>query len=71
MAHQYFGDPDACFSQYDADQSRNLSYRPICCECEEPIQDDQFYIIDGNFYCEECLNSNHRHYTENYIKETA
>ena len=71
MAHQYFGDPDSCFAQYDADQNRELSYRPICCDCGEPIQDEHLYIIEGEFYCTHCLESNHRHYTNDYVKETA
>lgn len=70
MARQYFGDPDDCFARYDADQHEELSYRPICCECGEPIQDEQFFIFNGEFYCEHCLG-NHKHYTDDFVKETA
>ena len=33
----------------------------ICCDCEETIPGDEYYYeVDGNYYCESCMQ-NHRH----------
>ena len=32
-----------------------------CCECEEVIPGDEWYYeVDGNYYCESCMQD-HRH----------
>lgn len=35
---------------------RELAALPVCCCCDEPIQDDHFYHIDGEDYCPDCLD---------------
>lgn len=45
-----------------------LARQPVCCYCEEPIQDDFLYDIEGELYCEQCLNINFRKGTEDYIE---
>ena len=33
----------------------------VCCECEEVIAGDTWYFeVDGNYYCEECMEA-HKH----------
>ena len=44
------------FLQHEAEQEALLSRRPKCVCCEEPIQDDYLYDINGDLYCEECMN---------------
>lgn len=42
--------------------------RPVvyeCNDCGEPIRDgDGYYLIKGNYYCDNCVERNH-HYAEN------
>jgi late competence protein required for DNA uptake (superfamily II DNA/RNA helicase) len=60
-------DPVADFNRRDNEEIAWLKRRPKCCNCNQHIQDDTFYEIDGNFYCAECLKNDFRRWTENYI----
>lgn len=57
---RYSGDPHADFLEHDADQERWLSTRPRCSECDEPIQDETAYYINGEWICEECLEREYK-----------
>lgn len=61
------GDPLADFDRYDAMQSKKLNELPVCCECDQPIQDDECYEFDGELICPQCLKDNHQMHTEDYI----
>lgn len=34
-----------------------LAKRPVCCYCDEPIQDDFCYEINGELICDDCLDT--------------
>ena len=57
-------DPVKDFLQYDAERERELAKLPRCCECDEPITDEYCYEINGEYLCEDCLNSQHRRAVE-------
>lgn len=61
------GDPLADFNRWDAEQQAALNKLPKCSECDEPIQDDCYYEINGECVCPECLDNNHKHWVEDYI----
>lgn len=65
----YTDDPLADFDYYDAKEIERLSKLPTCEWCGEPIQDDYCYEINGEIICEECLNDNHRRFTNDLIEE--
>lgn len=48
------------FAQHDAEQERELDRLPVCEYCEEPIQDEYAYYIEGAWYCENCMKENFR-----------
>lgn len=45
-----------------------LDRHPRCDICGARIQDDHFYIIDGDQYCKECMEENFMVKTENNIE---
>lgn len=53
-------DPAADFDRWDAEQTAWLAKRPVCCYCGEPIKDDFCYEINGEYYCEDCLDMHFR-----------
>lgn len=61
-------DPYADFDRWDEEQQRAIEKLPVCTECGEPIQDDVYYDIDGDCVCPGCLESNHKHWVEDYIE---
>ena len=63
------GDPLEDFARHDAEQESRLDKLPKCESCGEPIEDDYFYNIDGFFLCEECLKSEYRVNTDDYIED--
>lgn len=60
MSRFYSDDPNADFDAWDAEQTRQLEQRPVCADCDEPIQDDHWYEFDGKLICPDCLESNYR-----------
>ena len=52
----YTDDPIADFNRHDAEGQRWLDSLPKCCECREPIQQEDAVRIDGHWYCDECLD---------------
>ena len=64
----YTGDPVRDFLHYDAEQSKMLNRLPVCYECDEHIQDEKCYEINGKYICPKCLEENHRKWVENLIE---
>jgi formylmethanofuran dehydrogenase subunit E len=62
----YVPDNYDAFRRHDAETEEWLSKRPICEYCDEPIQDEFLYDIDGTLYCEECMKELFRRDSENY-----
>lgn len=60
----YSDDPIADFNARDAEQTRQLEKRPVCADCDEPIQDDFPYYINGVWLCEDCIESYRREIPE-------
>ena len=56
------------FCWHEAKQERWLEKLPKCSECSEPIQDEECYELNGELYCNKCMNS-HSVFTENYYRE--
>ena len=44
--------------RYEADRERSLSRLPRCSICHYPIEDDYYYVIEGENICPECLDEN-------------
>ena len=61
-------DPLADFNRWDAEQQAALDKLPKCTECDEPIQDEHCYEINDELICEQCLNENHKKWTEDYFE---
>lgn len=61
-------DPIADFMRWDAEQERKLARRPVCADCDEPIQDEYCYEINGEYICERCLCDLHRKAVEDCVE---
>ena len=51
----YTDDPIADFERHDAYKERSLRRLPVCCMCDEHIQQERAVRINGDWYCNECL----------------
>lgn len=67
MSIFYSADLNRDIDRYLEDQDAQIRDLPRCCECEEPIQDDCLYEFGGNLYCADCVDLNHRRYTDEFI----
>ncbi len=54
MSFYYSDDPIRDFEQKDRDNQKKLERKPVCCLCEEHIQDEYAYRDGEDWYCEEC-----------------
>jgi formylmethanofuran dehydrogenase subunit E len=42
---------------HDAERERQLAKLPHCADCDEPIQDETAYYINGEWICEDCMSA--------------
>lgn len=56
----YTDNPIADFEAWDAEQKKELDKLPVCNFCCDPIQDDHYYLINGDNVCHECLENEFR-----------
>ena len=63
----YTDNPERDFLRHDRRQERERAKLPVCWYCEEPIQDEEFFLVNDIVFCEECMNRNFRKRTEDYI----
>lgn len=60
------------YDLWSAHQSRiekEQARLPKCCECDQPIEDDDCYEFDNDLICPQCLDDNHRRSTYEFIEE--
>ena len=48
------------WAKHDAEQETEMEKLPVCEYCEQYIQDEYAYYIEGAWYCYECMNANFR-----------
>ncbi len=60
-------DPIQDFMMHDAEQQAKLDKLPVCTYCDEPVQDDFYYEINGEVICETCLDRFFRKSVEDYV----
>ena len=68
MSFFYSDDPVMDAERHIEAQDEKLKKLPVCSECEQPIQDDHFYDINGEPVCHDCLNIYYRKEVEDYIE---
>ena len=53
----YTDDPLADFERYDEEQNKWLERLPVCVDCNNHIQDETAYYINGEWICEDCMEA--------------
>lgn len=56
------------WENHERRQEARLARRPVCYECGEHIQDDECWEMNGELICTDCLETNHKKCTEDYIE---
>lgn len=56
----YSDNPVADYDRYDAYLARQEARLPVCDDCDKPIHGDDYYEIDGEILCEECMKDRYR-----------
>lgn len=64
----YTDDPARDFARWDMEQARAEARLPVCDCCGEIIHDDDYYEIDNEILCEECMKDKYMKSTEDYIE---
>lgn len=60
-------DPVRDEMNYTEEKDKLLQKMPKCSICDEHIQDDYLYEINGELFCEECVKDNFRKSVEDYV----
>lgn len=63
----YIPDNYDLFRRHDAEQEKELDKLPRCDYCDEPIQDDFYFLINDEVICESCLNRFFRKDVSDYV----
>lgn len=55
----------------ERERERRLARLPICegFRCGKRIQDEDYYDVDGEILCEECMKRKYRRKTEDLVNE--
>lgn len=61
-------DPVRDAERYEAEKEERLKRLPVCCECDEHIQSDECYEINGELLCPDCLRDNHRKWVDDFVE---
>lgn len=63
----YTDNPVSDAERYYNDKEKELERLPVCSECENPIQTETCYVINGKAVCKNCMEE-HKTYTEDLMK---
>lgn len=53
----------------ERERERRLLMLPVCEKCHERIQDEDYYDVDGEILCKECMKQKYRRKTEDLLNE--
>ena len=53
----YSDDPLADFERSEREHEKWVKTLPVCADCDEPIQDESAYYINGEWICERCMGA--------------
>ena len=48
------------WKHHEDEQEKRLAELPVCDCCDEPIQDDHYYLINSDNICPDCLENYYR-----------
>lgn len=53
----YTDDPERDFRRWDEEQQSELNDLPVCADCDNPIQDETAFYLNGEWICEDCMEA--------------
>lgn len=56
------------FQAHDRKQQQWLDRCPVCEHCDQPIQDEDLFDIDGTLYHTECAEQEFKKKTDDYMR---
>lgn len=62
----YSNDPQFDLDRYEMAQEKERQKLPRCSICDEPIEEEDFYLINDEYICECCIE-NFKVRTEDYV----
>ena len=60
-------DPALDYERYEAEKARALERLPLCCCCDEPIQQEDAVCINDEWFCDSCLADYFRKPVEDHV----
>ncbi len=61
MFRGWSDDPERDAERYASDLEEEGRRRPTCSECGSTIWDDEFYEVNGEAFCRECMDGHIRY----------
>ena len=57
MSVSYLNDAYDLWEVHDARQEKALAKRPVCADCDNHIQEEEAYYINGEWICTSCMDA--------------
>jgi hypothetical protein len=63
------GDPLDDFDRYDRMMASREARLPVCDRCHQRINEDEYFDIEGEILCEDCMRDRYSRSTEDYLRD--
>lgn len=60
-------DNNDMLKQHDSMHQKQLDKLPVCSYCDEPVQEDYYFEINGEVICETCMNRFFKKDIDDYV----
>jgi formylmethanofuran dehydrogenase subunit E len=68
IGRHYTDDAERDFDRWDMEQAKREARLPVCDKCGERIHDDDYYDVEGDILCEDCMKEKYRRSTADYVE---
>lgn len=66
MSYFRHGDPHDDFGELDAKEARYYARLPKCERCKATIEEEDYFDIDGEILCEDCVKEKYQRKCHDY-----
>lgn len=68
MSYFRRGDPEDDFDHLDLEEAMYHARLPICEKCKNTIEEEDYYEIDGEILCEDCMKEKYGRSCRDYAE---
>lgn len=55
------------YRRHEAEQERQRARLPVCDYCNDPVEDDHFFLVNDEIICPDCMDKHFRKDVDDYV----